>query len=101
MITTADVISAYPEAADADPAALEKWTKAANIVLFDDRIKEPRTADVTRIRFVMHHLERPAIDLAAAHVRAQMTVGLRSNLPAPHPWAGTPHGEFVISATKY
>lgn len=102
MISAEDVKDRFPQAAGFDGEALQTWVDVANTTIDQHRVKDVRTLDLSRILFVMHHMEKPPVNLAAPHVVA------RTNLPgrrgafvkAPHPWAGTPHGEQLIKATR-
>lgn len=102
MITSEDVVAAYPQAAG--NAMLQHWVDVANAAIDEARVKDTRTLAQVRMLFVMHHLEKPAgVDLKAPHVIARTrNAGRRgAYVKAKHPWAGTRHGERLIAATKY
>ena len=103
MITTDDVVAAYPQAAEFDADTLAHWIDVANVAVPLERVRDPKTHAQAQMLFVMHHIEKPALNLMAPHVRARIGRPGRAaaSVKAPHPWAGTPHGERLIAATKF
>lgn len=101
MITSDDVVAAFPRAASFDPATLEHWANVANHAVPNSRVKDPKTAQMSRVLFVMHQIEKPALDLNAPHVRARMGALGRTSVKFAHPWAGTPHGDMLRKAVRY
>jgi hypothetical protein len=100
MITVDDVRDAHPGAAKHPNEKIDLWVEVANIAIDEQRVKDPRTLATARMLFVMHQLEKPALDLNARHVVTRVRRGRRGAL-APNPWLGTPHGERLLAAVRY
>ena len=68
-----------------------------------ERVKDQRTLEKSRVNFVMHQMTKPAVNLSAPYVVARSRqMGRRAGyIRAPHPWAGTSHGENLIKAVKF
>ena len=72
MITTDDVVAAYPQAAEFDADTLAHWIDVANVAVPVERVRDPKTHAQAQMLFVMHHIEKPALNLMAPHVRARI-----------------------------
>ena len=103
MISKEDVLASHAQAATFDEGALEHWVAVANVAIHPERVKDQRTLEMSRVNFVMHQMTKPAMNLAAPHVVARSRqMGRRAGyIRAPHPWAGTSHGENLIKAVKF
>jgi hypothetical protein len=101
MITSEDVVAVYPQANG--NALLQHWVDVANVAIDAARVKDVRTLPQAQMLFVMHHIEKPALNLKAAHVVARTANNGRrgASVKFAHPWAGTPHGSRLMAATKY
>ncbi len=100
MITFDDVLRAFPEAHVYTPAIAAPFLEAANLGLPDSRFKgNAALADRARLNYVMHMLTKPALDLDAPHIRAQMGMP-HPRIKKPHPWAGTKYGDALKKAVK-
>jgi hypothetical protein len=91
MITRDDVIAANPTAEQYTPEQMDPFLEAANLGLPDSRFKNPALADRGRVTYVMHMLTKPALNLNAPHIRAQLATP-KAKIKKPSPWDGTPHG---------
>lgn len=103
MISTDDVTAAFPQAASFDPETVQGWVDVANATIHEERVKDLRTLTVAQVAFVMHQLEKPALNLRAPHVVARVSVPGRNAawVKTPHPWAGTAHGDRLRAAVKF
>jgi hypothetical protein len=100
MITFDDVAHAFPDATHdftADDA--KPFIEAANHGFHDARFVSRAMADRGRINYVMHMLTKPALDLNAPHILAQMGQP-RPGIKKPHPWTGTGYGETLKKLVK-
>lgn len=99
MITFDDVVAAFPEAKRFTADQARPFVEAANGGLLDARFKQPKMADRGRVNYVMHMLTKPALNLAAPHIRAQMA-SPQPRVKKPHVWDGTKYGVALKKAVK-
>lgn len=96
-ITYDDVLAVYPEAKAFTPEEMENTLVVANLGFPDSRFANEVQAERGRINYVMHVMTKPALDLKAPHILAQLN-SPKPGIKKPSPWKGTPYGDALTNA---